>query len=240
LKDYVNAFYWLVFDITRHHSLNYRFPESVETLQHDSEWISSNDDSVAVLFVRYLREFAGLPYELPDFELRHAIISKERLDQMHDYMLNAGGLLGRHKYFKHILESFNLPDTIDLDQVIITNSDLVKVGSKKITKPGEDFKTLGFWEAKITECEELLARMKANGKFVYSFSSFEIRQLGLNLLFISAFGILLPISILLMGDSVRPYQSFLSAVSALGFMGYFIMAMARIYSKLSSSRLSYS
>lgn len=240
LKDYVNAFYWLVDDIERQHNLDYRFPESIETLHRDSKWIQSNDDSIAVLFVRYLRDFAGLPHHVPDFELKQSVVTEDRLNQMHDYILSAGGLLGKYKHFKHILKSFKIPDTNDLDSVIITRSDIVKVGANKITRSGEDFKTLGFWEAKITECEELLARMKANGKFVYSFDAFEIRQLGLNLLFVSAFGILLPIIIMLLGNSIEQYKSFLSIISALGFMGYFIMAMVRIYSKISSSRLSYS
>ena len=240
LKDYTQAFYWFVQDLTRKHNhLDYRFPESIETLEQDSEWNYYNDDSVAVRFVRYLREFAGLSHDIPDFELAHSIINKERLEQMHEYIIGAGGLLSRYKHFKYILKSFKLKDTNDLDQVVITTSEFVEFGARKFKKPDENYQTLGYWEARISDCEELLSRMMANGRFVYSFSVFEIRRLGLNLLFLAIFGILLPITILMLNDAIQPYQSFLSVVSAVGFMTYLAFAISRIYLKLSSSQLSY-
>ena len=240
LKPYAEAFYWLVHDLTRKHKLNYRFPESIKTLEHDTEWNWSNDESVAVRFVRYLSDFAGNPYDMPDFELSRKIISKDRLDEMYEYVIMAGGLLGRYKHFKYILKAFKLKDTNDLDEVIIADSQFVEIHAKKISKTGEDYRTLGFWEAKIDEASEILARMKANGEFVYSFNIYEIQRLGLNLLFISIFGILLPITILMLDSTIENYKSFVTILSAVGFVTYFSLGIMRIYKKLSSTKLSYS
>ena len=241
LRNYSEAFYWLTDAITRDHDLNWRFPESIEKLEHDSDWIYRDDDSVAIMFVRYLKGFAGLPHQIPDFELDHTIITENRLEQMHDYIIHTSGLLARYKWFKYILKAFKLPDTNNLDKVIITRHKFVEFAARKLKKEKENFRTLGFWEAQINECEEILARMKATGKFVYSFNTFEIKRLGLNLLFLSVFGILLPITVLIANDSIQPYyQSLLTIVSGVGFMLYFILGVSRIYLKLSSSQLSYS
>lgn len=241
LRNYAEAFYWLSDSIIRDHKLDWRFPESIEKLRLDSDWLYKDNDSVAVMFVRYLKDFAGIPSQIPDFELKHAIIPKERLEQMYDYITSADGLLGRYKWFKYILKSFKLQDTNNLDEVIITNHEFAEFGARKLKKENENFRTLGFWEARIIECEEILERMRANGKFVYSFNIFEIKRLGLNLLFISAFGILLPITILMLNNSIPPYyQSLFTIVSGVGFMVYFILGVSRIYLKLSSSQLSYS
>ena len=241
LRDYADAFYWLSDSITRDHELNWRFSDSIEKLRLDSDWIYKDDDSVAVMFVRYLKDFAGTPDQIPDFELKQAIIPEKRLEQMHDYIMNAGALLARYKWFKHILTALKLPDTNDLDKVIITNHEFAEFGARKLKKEKENFRTLGFWEVQINNCEKILDRMKANGKFVYSFNTFEIKRMGLNLLFLSAFGILLPITILMVNDSLSVhYQSFFTIVSGVGFMVYFILGVSRIYLKLSSSQLSYS
>ena len=241
LRDYAEAFYWLTDSITRDHDLDWRLPESIEKLECDSDWLYRDDDSTAVMFVRYLRDFAGFSHQIPDFELDRAVIPENRLEQMHDYIIHAGGLLARYKWFKYILKSFKLPDTNNLDKVIITRHQFVEFAARKLKKENESFKTLGFWEAQIHKCEEILARMKANGKFVYSFNTFEIKQLGLNLLFISVFGILLPITVLIVNDSIPPYyQSLLTIVSGVGFMFYFIFSIYMIHLKLSSPQLSYS
>ena len=241
LRNYAEAFYQLTDAITRDHDLDWRFPESIEKLKDDSDWIYNDDDSVAIMFVRCLKDFAGLPHQIPDFELEHAIITEGRLEHMHDYIIQASSLLARYKWFKYILKSFKLPDTNNLDEVIITRHKFVEFAARKLKKEKENFWTLEFWEIQINKCEEILARMKATGKFVYSFNTFEIKRLGLNLLFLSVFGILLPITVLIANDSVPPYhQSFLTIVSGVGFMFYFILGVSRIYLKLSSSQLSYS
>jgi len=239
LKDYTESFYWFTHTITQSYNLDWKFPVPIEKLIRDDEWWCK-DDSVAVLFIRYLRDFAGNPYDIPDFEIKHAIIREDRLDQMQNYMYGAAGLLTRYKHFKHILKSFNLPDTNDLDKVVITNDPCAEFAAKRLKKEGNP-RTLGFWQALIEECTELLDRMKANGKFIYSFNVLEIKQLGLNLLFLSAFGILLPISVLIASDLLPPScQSFLTIASAAGFMLYFVLGVSSIFSKLSSQRLSYS
>ena len=241
LRNYTDALFWLTKSITDKHSLNWRFPESIEALRHDSDWNYEDSDSVAVMFVRYLRDGAGLSSSIPDFELDHAIIPEDRLEEMHDYIINASALLARYKWFKHILKSLKLPDTNNLDEVIITNDSFVESIARRLKKENEGFKTLGFWERRIDECGDILARMKANGKFVYSFNVLEIKQLGLNLLFLSAFGILLPITMLIANDSIQPYyQSLLTIVSGVGFMLYFIVGVSITYLKLSSTQLSYS
>lgn len=241
LRDYAWAFWSLTFSITRNHNLDWRFPKSIEELEHDTDWVWGNKDSTAVMFIRYLKDFARYPNDIPDFELTHAAISKAKLEQMHEYMIRASGILTRYKHFKHILKSFELTDTNDLDKVIITNDSNVEISVKKLKKENQDFRTLGFWQVQIEECVEILDRMKMNGKFIYSFSVFEIKQLGLNLMFLSVFGILLPITVLIVNDSIpSSYQSFLTIVSSVGFMLYFILGVSRIFSKLSSSRLSYS
>ena len=205
LRNYAEAFYWLTDALIRDYDLDWRFPESIEKLEHDSDWISRDGDFTAIMFVRYLKDFAGLPSQIPDFELNHAVIPEDRLEQMYDYISRAGGLLMRYKWFKYILKSFKLPDTNNLDQVIITRHQFVEFAARKLKKENENFKTLGFWEVQINECEEILARMKANGKFVYSFNIFEIKRLGLNPLFLSVFGILLPITVLIANDSIQPF-----------------------------------
>lgn len=210
LRNYADAFYWFTDSIIREHNLKWRFPESVEKLRRDSDWIYQDDDSVAILFVRYLKDFAGPLNNIPDFELKHAIIRKDRLEQMYNDIIHASGLLARHKWFKYILKSFKLPDTNNLDKVIITEYKSVEFAARRLKKENENFKTLGFWEARIDECEEILARMKANGEFVYSFNIFEIKRLGLILLFLSVFGILLPISVLIASDLIQPYQTLLT------------------------------
>ena len=240
LRNYAVAFFWLTDSITRNHNLDWRFPESIEKLERDTDWISKNDDSVAVMFVRYLKDIAGISTDIPDFELNHAIIQKDRLERMHGYISHASGVLTRYKWFKHILRSFKLSDTNNLAKVFITNDLNVESAVRKLKKEKEDFRTLEFWSARIDECEEILARMKANGKFVYSFNVFEIKIFGLNLLFLSVFGILLPITVLIVNDSLPPhYQSFLTILSSVGFMLYFIFGISRIFLKLSSSQLSY-
>ena len=240
LRNYAEAFFWLTKSITDNHHLNWRFSESIEALRRDIDWNFEGDDSVAVMFVRYLNNVARLPHNIPDFELDHKIISEDRLEQMHDYIIYADALLTRYKHFKYILKSFKLPDTSNLDTVIIANDSSVEFAARILKKENEGFKTLGFWEARIVECEEILARMKANGKFVYSFNIFEIKLLGLNLLFLSAFGILLPITMLIANDSIQPYyQSLLTIVSGVGFMLYFIVGISITFLKLSSTRLDY-
>ena len=240
LRDYTNAFYFFWSDVSRQHQLDYRYPESIYTLEYDSDWNYYNDESIPIRFVRYLREFSGIPSEIPDFELSQQIINEKKLEEMHHCIQGAGGLLSRYKHFKYILKVFHLKDTNDLYDVIIVDSKLVESQARKITKQGENYKTLGFWEDKIGEAEELLARMMSNGKFVYSFNIFEIQRLGLNLLFISIFGILLPISILMFNSSIENYKPFLVILSGIGFMTYFCLGILRIYRKLSSTQLSYS
>lgn len=120
LRNHADAFYWLADAITRDHDLDWRFPESIEKL-HDLDYIYKGGDSVAVMFVRYLRDFTGQPRrQIPDFELYPEIIQENRLEQMHGYISQAVVLLAKYKWFKHILKSFKLPDTNNLDEVIIT------------------------------------------------------------------------------------------------------------------------
>lgn len=240
LREYAWAFWHLTFSLTRTYALNWRFPDSIEKLERDEDWNRNNEDSVAIMFVRYLKDFAERPNSIPDFELTQTIIPESRLEQMHRYMAGAAGILARHKHFKYILKSFKLPDTSDLDRVIITNDLQIKNAVKRLKKGNQNFNTLGFWEARIGECLEILARMKMNGRFVYSFGAVEIKQLGLNLLFLSAFGILLPITVLIANGAMpASCQSFLTIVSGVGFMVYFVVGLHKTFSKLSSSQLSY-
>ena len=241
LRDYAWAFEHLTFSLTRVHSLNWRFPDSIEKLERDIDWLEKSEDYEAVMFIRYLKDFTRWPNDIPDFELTHAIIKESRLEQMHHYIARAAGLLARHKHFKYILKSFKLPDTSDLDKVIITNDPNIKNGVKRLKKGNQNFNTLGFWQARIQECLEILERMRMNGKFVYSFRVLETKRLGLNLLFLSVFGILLPITVLIVNDAIPvSCQSFLTIVSSVGFMVYFILGLHKTFSKLSSSQLSYS
>jgi hypothetical protein len=196
-----------------------------------------------VLWVHAIWDAASLPYQTPDFEKTSSILSEERLNQIHDALLQACGLLTREKYYKYILKAFGLEETRDFSKIPIVHDDAfgMRYLAERFVKDKNDFdfRTLEFWEARLEDCLDLLERMKEHGYFIYSFVPTEIRRLSSYILVVSTLGILLPLFILTLGSLLSPFRAILSGISFVGFASFFPFSLMVIYRILTSGKLSF-
>lgn len=195
----------------------------------------------AVMWVHAIWDVGSSSFQTPDFELTDAIVTKERLQELYGAMQWACSLLTREKRYKYVLKTLGFQVTSDFDQIFIADSQygLQYVATRLLKKnEGQDFRTLRFWQDRFEECLDLLERMKAHGRFIYSFVSDPIRKLSAYLLFVSIFGIVVPLVTLSASRCLLgTWRITLSTLSFIGFLLFFSTSLLYLYRLLTSRRL---
>jgi len=160
--------------------------------------------------------------------------------------IRACGLLTRQKHYKYILKTLGFEVTSDFDRILIADSQYgLQYWASRLLKERDkqDFRTLAFWHDRLEECLDLLERMKSHGRFIYSFVPNEIRKLSAYLLFVSVFGIIVPLLTFSASSLLGTWKITLSALSFVGFLSFFsvprttaIVGAVNIHSKATVSR----
>jgi hypothetical protein len=244
LVQYLKVFYHLGDQLERKYRLRPKYPLDHNRALRD-EGYSNNPDNRAAkpdacIFTSALREAGSRSSYFDDYELNRKIMSKSHLKMLQSCLSYLSGVLDRQKFYKYILEDFGISEnrrhsTYFSTIKIAEDTLFVREMSMDICRKNErdDWDNLEFWRNRIDESNVLLLKMLKLADYLHDYKATLIRKLLRPLLIISIFGIIIPM-LLLSIQFNENFEYYLTYVSIGGFLIFFILIIAYVYSELTS------
>lgn len=247
LTQYLKVFYHLGDQLERKYHLKPKYPLDHKGALKDQEYSNNpsnrGEKPDACIFTSALREAGYYAANFDEYEVNRRIIPKNNLKKIEECLSFLSGVLSRQKYYKYLLEDLEIDESYRhssffSDIKIAEGTLFVKEFSMDISPKNErkNWETLEYWNNRIDDAYSIVLKMLILTNYLHDYKAILIRKLLRPLLLISIFGIILPL-LMLSIQFTEDFEYYITFISLIGFLLFFIYSIALVYSELTSDNI---